>query len=201
MQAAHAEGAEDAHECRNGDVGQADAAKTLARIGILVVSDRASRGIYEDKSGKAVSDFLGRVIRSNWIVIFKIVPDGAESVAEALIELADHEGCDLVLTTAAPGPRARPHAGGHPCRHQPRACGLRRTDAARQPGASAHRDPVAPDRRHPRQDADRQSAGRPAAIDVCLNAVFPAIPYCLDLIGARPIEVNPDVCVAFRPGA
>lgn len=43
--------------------------------------------------------------------------------------------------------------------------------------------------------------GRPAAIDVCLNAVFPAIPYCLDLIGARPIEVNPDVCHAFRPGA
>jgi molybdopterin adenylyltransferase len=43
--------------------------------------------------------------------------------------------------------------------------------------------------------------GRPAAIEVCLNAVFPAIPYCLDLIGARPIEVNPDVCLAFRPGA
>jgi molybdopterin adenylyltransferase len=42
---------------------------------------------------------------------------------------------------------------------------------------------------------------RPSAIAVCLNAVFPAIPYCLDLIGARPIEVNPDVCVAFRPGA
>ena len=43
--------------------------------------------------------------------------------------------------------------------------------------------------------------GRPADIDVCLNAIFPAIPYCLELIGARPIEVNSDVCIAFRPGA
>ena len=43
--------------------------------------------------------------------------------------------------------------------------------------------------------------GRPEAIDVCLNAIFPAIPYCLELIGARPIEVNSNVCNAFRPGA
>ena len=59
--------------------------KTLARIGILVVSDRASRGIYEDRSGKAISDFLEKVIQSNWIVILKIIPDGAECVASALI--------------------------------------------------------------------------------------------------------------------
>ncbi|MFX9649781.1 molybdopterin-binding protein, partial [Acinetobacter baumannii] len=73
--------------------------KTLARIGILVISDRASRGAYESKSGKAISDFLDKVSRSNWIVILKIIPDGVESVASALIELSDREGCDLVLTT------------------------------------------------------------------------------------------------------
>ena len=43
--------------------------------------------------------------------------------------------------------------------------------------------------------------GRPSSIELCLGAVFPAIPYCLDLIGARKIEVNPDVCISFRPGA
>jgi len=182
--------------------GQADAAKTLARIGILVVSDRASRGIYEDKSGKAVSDFLGRVIRSNWIVIFKIVPDGAESVAEALIELADHEGCDLVLTTGGTGPAPRdltPEGTRAVITRELAGFGelMRRVSLEQVPTAILSR-----------QTAGTRGKtlivnlpGRPAAIDVCLNAVFPAIPYCLDLIGARPIEVNPDVCVAFRPGA
>ena len=81
--------------------------KTLARIGILVVSDRASRGVYEDRSGKAISDFLEKVIQSNWIVILKIIPDGAECVASALIELSDREGCDLILTTGGTGPAPR----------------------------------------------------------------------------------------------
>jgi len=181
---------------------QSDAAKTLARIGILVVSDRASRGIYEDKSGKAVNDFLGRVIRSNWIAILKIVPDGAESVAEALIELADREGCDLVLTTGGTGPAPRdltPEGTRAVISRELAGFGelMRRVSLEQVPTAILSR-----------QTAGTRGKtlivnlpGRPAAIDVCLNAVFPAIPYCLDLIGARPIEVNPDVCVAFRPGA
>jgi molybdopterin adenylyltransferase len=182
--------------------GQADAAKTLARIGILVVSDRASRGIYEDKSGKAVADFLGRVIRSNWIAILKIVPDGAESVADALIELADREGCDLVLTTGGTGPAPRdltPEGTRAVISRELAGFGelMRRISLEQVPTAILSR-----------QTAGTRGKtlivnlpGRPAAIDVCMNAVFPAIPYCLDLIGARPIEVNPDVCVAFRPGA
>lgn len=181
---------------------QSDAAKTLARIGILVVSDRASSGIYEDKSGKAVSDFLSRAIRSNWIVIFKIVPDGAESVADALIELADREGCDLVLTTGGTGPAPRdltPEGTRAVITRELGGFGelMRRVSLEQVPTAILSR-----------QTAGTRGKtlivnlpGRPAAIDVCLNAVFPAIPYCLDLIGARPIEVNPDVCVAFRPGA
>jgi molybdopterin adenylyltransferase len=181
---------------------QSDAAKALARIGILVVSDRASRGIYEDKSGKAVNDFLGRVIRSNWIAILKIVPDGAESVAEALIELADREGCDLVLTTGGTGPAPRdltPEGTRAVISRELAGFGelMRRVSLEQVPTAILSR-----------QTAGTRGKtlivnlpGRPAAIDVCLNAVFPAIPYCLDLIGARPIEVNPDVCVAFRPGA
>ncbi len=182
--------------------GQSDAAKTLARIGILVVSDRASRGIYEDKSGKAISDFLSRVIRSNWIVVFKIVPDGAESVADALIELADHEGCDLILTTGGTGPAPRdltPEGTRAVISRELAGFGelMRRVSLEQVPTAILSR-----------QTAGTRGKtlivnlpGRPAAIEVCLNAVFPAIPYCLDLIGARPIEVNPDVCVAFRPGA
>lgn len=181
---------------------QSDAAKTLARIGILVVSDRASRGIYEDKSGKAVSDFLGRVIRSNWIAILKIVPDGAESVAEALIELADREGCDLVLTTGGTGPAPRdltPEGTRAVISRELAGFGelMRRVSLEQVPTAILSRQTAGTRGK----TLIANLPGRPAAIDVCLNAVFPAIPYCLDLIGARPIEVNPDVCVAFRPGA
>lgn len=81
--------------------------RNLARIGILVVSDRASRGEYRDQSGEAINSFLSKAIRSNWITIIKIVPDGIDSVANALIEMSDKENCDLVLTTGGTGPAPR----------------------------------------------------------------------------------------------
>src|SRR5712692_7505446 len=79
----------------------------LARVGILVISDRASRGEYDDKSGKAINDFLNKTVQSNWIAIVKIVPDGVDSVAKALVEMSDREDCDLVLTTGGTGPSTR----------------------------------------------------------------------------------------------
>lgn len=170
--------------------------KTLARIGILVISDRASRGAYESKSGKAISDFLDKVIRSNWIVILKIIPDGVESVASALIELSDREGCDLVLTTGGTGPALRdltPEGGRELVGFGEL---MRRVSLDHVPTAILSRQ-TAGTRNH---SLIVNLPGRPAAIDVCLNAIFPAIPYCLELIGARPIEVNSDDCIAFRPG-
>ena len=64
----------------------------LARIGVLTVSDRASRGEYEDISGKAINDFLARAVRSNWVAVVRIVPDGTDSVAQALIEMVERDG-------------------------------------------------------------------------------------------------------------
>src|SRR5664279_2438346 len=63
----------------------------LARVGILVISDRASRGEYDDESGKAINNFLNKTVRSNWIAVMKIVPDGIDSVARALVEMSDRE--------------------------------------------------------------------------------------------------------------
>jgi molybdopterin adenylyltransferase len=174
----------------------------LARVGILVISDRASRGEYADRSGPAINDFLGRAIRSNWIEIMKIVPDGIESVAAALIELSDHEGCDLILTTGGTGPAPRdltPEATRMVITRELEGFGelMRRVSLEQVPTAILSRQ-LAGTRG---QCLIVTLPGRPSAIDVCLNAVFPAIPYCLDLIGARRIEVNPDVCAAFRPAA
>lgn len=174
----------------------------LARVGILVISDRASRGEYEDKSGKAINDFLNRAVRSNWIAVTKIVPDGVTSVAEALVELSDKEDCDLVLTTGGTGPTARdltPEGTRMVIGRELEGFGelMRRVSLEQVPTAILSRQ-LAGTRGH---CLIVNLPGRPSAIDVCLNAVFPAVPYCLDLIGARPIEVDPDVCVAFRPPA
>lgn len=174
----------------------------LVRIGILVISDRASRGEYQDESGKAINNFLNRTVRSNWIAVMKIVPDGIDSVAKALVEMSDSEDCDLVLTTGGTGPSLRdltPEGTRMAITRELEGFGelMRRVSLEQVPTAILSRQ-TAGTRGH---CLIVNLPGRPSAIDVCLNAVFPAIPYCLDLIGARPIEVNPDVCHAFRPGA
>jgi molybdopterin adenylyltransferase len=43
--------------------------------------------------------------------------------------------------------------------------------------------------------------GRPSSIRVCLDAIFPAIPYCLDLIGQPGMKTDPARCKAFRPSS
>ena len=172
----------------------------LARIGILVISDRASRGEYKDQGGEAINGFLTRVIRSNWIAIPKIVPDGVESVAEALIEMSDKENCDLVLTTGGTGPAPRdltPEATEAACtRMMPGFGELMRMESLKQ----------VPTAILSRQTAGIRGAtlivnlpGRPSSIRFTLQAVFPAIPYCLDLIGAGRIETDPAKCKSFRP--
>ena len=174
----------------------------LARIGILVISDRASRGEYNDESGKAINNFLNETVQSNWIAVMKIVPDGIDSVAKALVEMSDTEDCDLVLTTGGTGPSSRdltPEGTRMVITRELEGFGelMRRVSLDHMPTASLSRQ-LAGTRGH---CLIVNLPGRPAAIDVCLNAIFPAIPYCLDLIDARPIEVNPDVCQAFRPDA
>lgn len=173
----------------------------LVRIGVLTISDRASRGEYGDVSGKAINDFLTRAVQSNWVAIVKIVPDGVDSVAAALIEMADQDDCDLVLTTGGTGPSPRdltPEGTRMVLTRELEGFGelMRRVSLEHVPTAILSRQ-TAGTRGH---CLIVNLPGRPSSIDICLNAVFPAIPYCLDLIGARPIEVNPDVCHAFRPG-
>src|SRR6266516_3811598 len=174
----------------------------LARIGVLTISDRASAGEYEDISGKAINAFLEHALQPNWVAVVRIVPDGVDSVAQALIEMVEREGCDLILTTGGTGPAPRdltPEATRAVITRELEGFGelMRRISLEQVPTAILSR-----------QTAGTRGKclivnlpGRPSAIDVCLNAVFPAIPYCLDLIGARPIEVNPDVCRSFRPAA
>ncbi len=171
-----------------------------ARIGMLTVSDRASAGIYTDESGPAIRAALDDIVASPWEPIARLTPDGREAVAAALRELVDREGCDLVLTTGGTGPAPRdltPEATADVCEKMMPGFGeLMRAESLRQV---------------PTAILSRQTAGirgqclivnlpgKPASIRMSLLAIFPAVPYCLDLIGAARIETDPAVVKAFRP--
>lgn len=173
---------------------------TEAAIGVVTVSDRASRGIYEDKGGPAIEAELGRILASSWRAVRRMVPDERPAIEAALCELADVEGCDLIVTTGGTGPAARdvtPEATEAVCEKMMPGFGeLMRAVSLR----------VVPTAILSRQTAGIRGRslivnlpGKPSAIADCLGAVFPAIPYCIDLIGGARLETDPAACVAFRP--
>ncbi|CAO3446053.1 Molybdopterin adenylyltransferase (EC 2.7.7.75) [Azospirillum argentinense] len=173
---------------------------TPARIGIVTVSDRASAGIYEDKGGPAIREELERIVASPWEAVARVIPDDREGIAATLIELADRERCDLIVTTGGTGPAPRdvtPEATEQVCEKMMPGFG----ELMRSVSLS-----VVPTAILSRQTAGIRGnslivnlPGKPSAIHDCLMAVFPAIPYCLDLIGAARIDTDPLVCKAFRP--
>lgn len=169
-------------------------------IGILTVSDRASAGLYEDKGGPGIAAALGDLLETPWRPVARIVPDERPVVEAALRELADVEGCSLILTTGGTGPAPRditPEATEAVCERILPGFG----EAMRL--ASLREVPTAI---LSRQLAGTRGAcliinlpGKPTAIRTCLDAVFAAVPYCIDLIGGARLETNETVCRAFRP--
>lgn len=170
------------------------------KIAILTVSDRASEGVYEDISGPAIESWLSAAITSPYRIIRRIVPDGVESVATALIELCDVEQADLVLTTGGTGPSPRdqtPEAMMRVMEKELPGFGelLRRKSLEQVPTAILSRQTAGTRGR----SLIINLPGRPRSIAMSLDSVFPAVPYCLDLIGAGRIETDPAVLVSFRP--
>ncbi len=175
-----------------------------ALIGILTVSDRASQGAYPDEGGPAIRDYLCDVLATTWEPREKIVPDDLDAIMRAIRELAD-EGCCLIVTTGGTGPAPRdvtPEATEGVCtRMLPGFGELMRQESLKHV---------------PTAILSRQTAGicgtalvvnlpgRPRSIRQCLDAVFPAIPYCIDLIhtghDSPPwLDTRPERLIAFRP--
>jgi molybdopterin adenylyltransferase len=175
-----------------------------ALIGILTVSDRASRGEYADEGGPAIRAYLGEVLASPWEPREKIVPDDPETIAGAIRELAD-AGCCLVVTTGGTGPAPRdvtPEATERVCTKMLPGFGelMRQVSLKYVPTAILSRQTAGVCGRA----LVVNLPGRPKSIRECLDAVFPAIPYCVDLIhtgnaSAPRLETHPDRLVAFRP--
>ncbi|QSX30158.1 molybdopterin adenylyltransferase [Shewanella cyperi] len=171
-----------------------------ARIGIVTVSDRASAGVYEDLSGKAIIDTLGHYLTSPWEPVYRLIPDEQVEIERTLIELADNEACCLIVTTGGTGPAKRdvtPEATEAVChRMMPGFGELMRAESLK----------FVPTAILSRQTAGLRDdtlivnlPGKPKSIRECLDAVFPAIPYCIDLMEGPYLECNEDVIKAFRP--
>jgi molybdopterin adenylyltransferase len=173
---------------------------SLAKIGILTVSDRASRGEYEDKGGPAIHAWLTRVLSSPWVAVAKVIPDEQPKIEATLCELCDIELCNLIVTTGGTGPALRdvtPEATEAVCSKMMPGFGeLMRSASLRfVPTAILSRQTAG----IRGQTLIVNLPGKPSAIADCLNAVFPAIPYCIDLIGGAYMETHSEHCRVFRP--
>lgn len=169
-------------------------------IGVLNISDRASAGVYEDIPGQACVALLREWLTTPFEVDYKVVPDERPVIEHELRRMADEAGCCLVVTTGGTGPSPRdvtPEATEAVCDklmpgfgEQMRTVSLRYVPTAilsRQTAGVRGRTLIV------------NLPGRPKAIRENLEAVFPAVPYCIDLIGGPRLETNAAVMNAFRP--
>lgn len=177
---------------------------TQAKIGIVTVSDRASRGEYEDRGGPAISNYLNEVLSSPWEPVARVIPDDSEILQRTLIELSDDQMCCLIITTGGTGPAWRditPEATEAVCNKMMPGFGelMRTVSLTKVPTAPLSRQTAGIRSSEKRGCLIVNLPGSPKAIAECLDAVFPAIPYCIDLIDGPSIQTRPERIVAFRP--
>lgn len=170
------------------------------KIGILTISDRASKGLYEDRGGPAIIEFLREALSCDWQPHALIIPDEQEQIEATLKALCDDEGCSVVVTTGGTGPAKRdvtPEATEAVCDKMMPGFGelMRAVSLKSVPTAILSR-----------QTAGIRGnsliinlPGKPAAIRECLLAVMPAVPYCVDLIGGPYLTTHEHIVKAFRP--
>ena len=172
------------------------------KIGVLNISDRASAGVYEDTPGKACVALLREWLTTPFEVDYRVIPDEQPVIEAELRRMADESGCCLVVTTGGTGPALRdvtPEATTAVCTKMLPGFGelMRTTSLKYVPTAILSRQTAGIRGR----TLIMNLPGRPKAIRENLEVVFPAIPYCVDLIGGPRLETNEAVMKAFRPKA
>jgi molybdopterin adenylyltransferase len=171
-----------------------------AKIGIVTVSDRASRGEYEDRGGPAIRDYLDEILTSPWEALPRVIPDDLPVIEQTLKDLCDEENCCLVITTGGTGPSARditPEATEAVCEKIVPGFGelMRTVSLLAVPTAILSRQTAGIRGR----SLIVNLPGQPKAIRECLDAVFPAIPYCIDLIEGPYLTTDATKLAVFRP--
>ncbi len=172
------------------------------KIGVITTSDRASQGIYEDISGVAIMDTMKAYLLNECVYEYRCIPDEQAVIESTIVELCRDKGCDLVVTTGGTGPAKRDvttEATERVCQKHLPGFGEQMRSVSLQYVPTAI--------------LSRQTAGicndtlvinlpgKPKSIRECLDAVFPAVPYCIDLIGGAYMEADEAVIKIFRPKA
>jgi molybdopterin adenylyltransferase len=170
------------------------------KIGVLTLSDRAYNNIYDDISGKAIVDIMKEYLLNEIEFFYKVLPDEQDDIQKELIDLSDNKKCDLIVTTGGTGPAKRDvtvEATENVCDkilpgfgEQMRAVSLQYVPTAilsRQTAGIRGSSLII------------NLPGKPKSIRECLEAVFPAVPYCIDLIEGSYMVANEDNIKVFRP--
>jgi molybdopterin adenylyltransferase len=182
------------------------------RVGLVSVSDRASKGIYSDAGVPALQEWLSSALRTSWVCETRLLPDEQPLIEAALRELVDAAGCHLVLTTGGTGPAPRditPEATRAVADRELPGFGeqMRQISLNFVPTAILSRQMAVIRRQaliinlpgQPRSIRETLEGLRNDHGEVIVPGIFAAVPYCLDLIGAPYIETESTVCQAFRP--
>ncbi len=170
------------------------------KIGVITTSDRASQGIYEDISGVAIMETMNAYLLNECEYEYRCIPDEQSLIETTLIELSRELHCDLIVTTGGTGPAKRDvttEATENVCEkllpgfgEQMRAVSLQYVPTAilsRQTAGICNGSLII------------NLPGKPKSIRECLDAVFSAVPYCIDLIGGNYMQTDEAVIKAFRP--
>jgi molybdopterin adenylyltransferase len=173
---------------------------SIIKIGIINISDRASKGIYEDIPGKEIVKTLNEFIVGSWEKEYAVIPDEQGQIENTLIDMADNKNCCLVVTSGGTGPSPRdvtPEATEKVCQKMMPGFGelMRSVSLQYVPTAILSRQTAG----IRNKTLIVNLPGKPKAIRQCLEVVFPAIPYCIDLIGGPFITGNESVIKVFRP--
>ena len=182
------------------------------KIGIVSISDRASRGVYEDKGLPALKDWLSRALKNPLTFEARLIPDDQATISATLVELVDTAGCALVLTTGGTGPALRdvtPEATLAVAHKEMPGFGeqMRQISLNFVPTAILSRQ-VAVVRGQaliinlpgqPKSIAETLEGLRAADGSPQVHGIFAAVPYCIDLIGGPYLDTDDTVCKAFRP--
>ena len=171
-----------------------------ATLGIITVSDRASNGEYADEGGPAILQFFEQALASPAEIIYRCIPDDLSIIEQTMIELSDDFGCDVIVTTGGTGPAKRdvtPEATISVCDkildgfgEQMRNISLEYVPTAilsRQVGGTRDNCLIF------------NLPGRPKAIRETIDKIWKAVPYCVDLLGGPYMDMDDEVCNAFRP--
>jgi molybdopterin adenylyltransferase len=172
------------------------------KIGVITASDRASAGIYDDISGVAIQDTMKDYLKSEFEIVYRCIPDEQDAIELTMKELCDDAECCLVVTTGGTGPALRdvtPEATEKVCQKMMPGFGelMRQESLKFVPTAILSRQTAG----IRNQSLIINLPGKPKSIRECLDAVFPAVPYCIDLIGGPFLECDESVIKAFRPKA